>query len=298
MNAKNKAVIHPFLVGRDIVTGNGQPSRWVIDFQAMDVMEASGYAEPFDRIRTQVLPDRQRKAEEGKSKTGKLRPHHQLFLRYWWRHSYDRPEMISVISTIPRYIVCSGVTKRPIFDFIHRDIRPDHAVFVFAFADDYSFGILQSYAHWLWFTTKCSKLKSDFRYTPPTVYDTFPWPQSPSIENLTAVAEAGCEVRRIRNKALKSVSGGLRAVYRTLELPGKNALKEAHTALDAAVLDTYGFSAKKDLLEQLLELNLEIASRTDSDKSVTAPGIPAAYPDPAHLVTSDCVSADPQRSPT
>jgi len=289
MDEKNKAVIHPFLVGRDIVTGTGQPSRWVIDFQAMDVMEASGYAEPFKRIKTQVLPDRKRKAEEGKSKTGKLRPHHQLFLRYWWRHSYDRPEMISVISAIPRYIVCSRVTKRPIFNFIHKDIRPDNAVFVFALADDYSFGILQSYAHWLWFTTKCSKLKSDFRYTPPTVYDTFPWPQSPSIKNVNAVAEAGREVRRFRNEALKNVTGGLREVYRTLELPGKNILKEAHTTLDTAVLDTYGFSSKTDLLKQLLELNLEVYRKLKHGKSVTPPGIPTGYPEPKKLVTNDCV---------
>jgi hypothetical protein len=33
---------------------------------------------------------------------------------------------------------------------------------------------------------------------------------------------------------------------RTLELPGANPLKDAHAALDAAVLAAYGFSAKKD----------------------------------------------------
>ncbi|MBW7991388.1 MAG: class I SAM-dependent DNA methyltransferase [Planctomycetes bacterium] len=288
---KNKAVIHPFLIGRDVVTGNGQPSRWIIDFQAIDMLEASTYTEPFNRIQTKVLPDRRRKAEEGKSKTGKLRPHHQLFLRYWWRHSYDRPEMISVISTIPRYIVCSGVTKRPIFNFIHRDIRPDHAVFVFAFADDYSFGILQSYAHWLWFTTKCSKLKSDFRYTPPTVYNTFPWPQSPTINQIDAVATAGREVRRIRDETLRNIKGGLRAIYRTLELPGKNPLQDAHATLNAVVLDAYGFSPKTDLLKQLLELNIGVAELINAGETVTAPGIPINYPNAAQLVTEDCVTS-------
>jgi hypothetical protein len=39
----------------------------------------------------------------------------------------------------------------------------------------------------------------------------------------------------------------LRAVYRTLELPGKHPLQDAHAALDAAVLAACGFSAKKDL---------------------------------------------------
>ena len=120
------------------------------------------------------MPDRKRKAEEGKTDSGELRPHHQLFLRYWWRQAYDRPEMISTINTIPRYVVCSAHTKRPIFDFVSHSIRPDHALFVFVFPDDYSFGILQSSVHWLWFITKCSKLEERFRYTPDTVFDTFP----------------------------------------------------------------------------------------------------------------------------
>jgi hypothetical protein len=33
-----------------------------------------------------------------------------------------------------------------------------------------------------------------------------------------------------------------------LKLPGGNPLKDAHAALDTAVLTAYGFSAKKDLL--------------------------------------------------
>ncbi len=46
--------------------------------------------------------------------------------------------------------------------------------------------------------------------------------------------------------------GGLRALYRTLELPGQNPLKAAHGALDAAVLAAYGFDPSGDLLAQLL----------------------------------------------
>jgi hypothetical protein len=57
------------------------------------------------------------------------------------------------------------------------------------------------------------------------------------------------------------MKGGLRAVYRTLELPARSAPKDAHAALDAGTLAAYGFSARKDLLAQLLELNLEVARK-------------------------------------
>jgi hypothetical protein len=76
---------------------------------------------------------------------------------------------------------------------------------------------------------------------------------------------------------------------RTLELPGKHPLKDAHAALDAAVLAAYGFSAKADLLKQLLDLNQAVAAREKAGEPVTAPGVPAAYGDPAALITEDCI---------
>jgi hypothetical protein len=289
VDSRNREVIHPFLIGRDMLSGNGSPSEWVIDFQTRTVIEAGAYNAPFERIQKLVLPTRTQKAEEGKTADGEQRSHHKAFLKYWWRHSFDRPEMIGLLATMPRYIVCSDTTKRPIFAFISREIRPDHKLRVFAFADDYSFGVLQSHSHWLWFITKCSKLKSDFNYTSSSVFDTFPWPQDPSAKAIEAVAAAGCEVRRIREEALQHLKGGLRALYRTLELPGANPLKDAHAALDAAVLSAYGFDPKADLLAQLLDLNQSVAAKISAGQPVTAPGLPPIITNPAPFITSDCI---------
>ena len=103
------------------------------------------------------------------------------------------------------------------------------------------------------------------------------------------VASAAVEVRRVRAEALKVTTGGLRAVYRTLELPGRHPLKDAHAALDAAVLAAYGFDAKKDLLAQLLDLNLAVAAREKAGQAVTPPGVPATYGDARQWVTDDCI---------
>jgi hypothetical protein len=65
--------------------------------------------------------------------------------------------------------------------------------------------------------------------------------------------------------------------------------KDAHAALDAAVLAAYGFSAKKDLLAQLLTMNLEVAAKIERGDPVTAPGVPKNYPDAKELVTTDCI---------
>jgi hypothetical protein len=88
------------------------------------------------------------------------------------------------------------------------------------------------------------------------------------------------------------MSGGLRALYRTLELPGANPLKDAHAALDAAVMEAYGFSARKDLLKQLLDLNLAVARAIRQGQPVTAPGVPPSYGDASDLITTDCIEPE------
>ena len=98
----------------------------------------------------------------------------------------------------------------------------------------------------------------------------------------------------MRTEALAKITGGLRAVYRTLELPGANPLKVAHEALDAAVMAAYGFSAKKDLLAQLLDLNHSVADRITRGESVLAPGIPHNYKHIDRLMTTDCIGPPAQ----
>ncbi|MFB3891441.1 MAG: DNA methyltransferase [Phycisphaerae bacterium] len=290
-------VIHPYLTGRELLTGDGTPERWLIDFQRMTILEAMKFGPAFDHVKTKVLPQMQAIAT-AKGTVGK--PESELDERInkmrlvarvetWWQLRRCVPGTVAAVTSIPRYIVCSLVTKRPVFVFLSNGIRPSNLVQSFAFADDYSFGILQSGAHWLWFTTKCSKLKSDFRYTPESVFDTFPWPQSPTPAQVDAVAAAGREIRRIRAEALAEMTGGLRALYRTLELPGRNPLKDAHAALDAAVMAAYGFDASKDLLAQLLALNLAVAGRIARGETVTAPGVPPDYSNQKSLVTDDCI---------
>lgn len=283
-------VIYPYLIGRDLVSGNGTPNRFVIDFKQISIIEAKAYIVAFKHIENQVLPDIMAKAQDEHESESVRKAH----LQRWWMHWRNRADRLEAMQTIKgRCIACSRVTKRPIFVFISNNIRPADALQTFIFDDDYSYGILQSNIHWLWFVTKCAKLCERFTYNPSSVFDTFPWPQSPSIKQIDTVAQAGREIRQIREQALKNIKGGLRAVYRTLELPGKNPLKDAHAALDNAVLDAYGFSAKEDLLSQILDLNIEVAGQIKVGESVIDPGIPPNYRSPSNLITDDCICADP-----
>lgn len=292
-NAEDKEIVRPYLVGNDLLSGDGTPSRFVIDFGGRDIHTASRFTKPFSLVKERVLPAVEETARESRGKN--MEDARQDHLERWWQFWNVRTSMRDSLSRIPRFLAMSRTTKRPIFVFVDPGICPDGKIQVFALSDDYSFGMLSSAAHWQWFIAKCAKLTERPSYSRRSVWDTFPWPQSPSTADVLAVVEAGRAIRAIRDEHLPKTKGGLRALYRTLELPGKSPLKDAHAALDAAVLRAYGFSAKKDLLAQLLELNLAVAAKEKAGEAVTAPGVPASFIEAGHdaggLVTEDCVRA-------
>lgn len=247
------------------------------------------HGKAFERVLLYVMPAMQAKAEEEREKTGQETGPRQTHFRHWWKFWRGRIEMLDKIATIPRYIACVRVTKRPIFEFIDSAIHPNDALQVFPLPDDYSFGILQSGIHWAWFTASCSTLKRDFRYTSDTVFDTFPWPQSPKPAQVKKVAEAGVELREVRRKILAENKCNLRKLYRNLDLPGDNPLRKAHAGLDRAVRQAYNMNAKEDCLKFLLDLNFEVAKREAAEQSVTAPGLPPGVGNPRDFITDDCV---------
>ena len=52
---------------------------------------------------------------------------------------------------------------------------------------------------------------------------------------------------------------------------------KTHPALDTAVLTACGFSARKDLLAQLLALNLEVAGRIERGESIITASLETTY---------------------
>ncbi len=299
-DSTNWTVVKPYLIGDDLLgQSKGQPSRYVIDFFGLDILQARVYSEPFAIVVQQVLPARKIKAENeiarnrealAENPNSKTNNFFQRLLENWWHHMTGRVAMTHYLKNIRRYICCSRVTKRPVFDFVSNSIRPDSSLKVFGFDDDYTFGILQADAHWQWFVEKASTLKSDYRYTSHSVFDTFPFPQQPAAGRVKAVASAGRALHEFRRERMES-SGTLtlRDMYRTLEETGANPLRDLHAALDQAVLAAYGFDPEVDILEQLLALNFEVAAKIEAGEPVTAPGIPPDYPNPAELVSGGCI---------
>jgi hypothetical protein len=245
-------------------------------------------------VRTKVFPDREAKALKQMAENNallsanpkaKVNKHHIFFYQNWWKLSYSYEELLTQIHGLKRYIACSRVSLRPIFEFVSAEINPSDALIVFCFEDDYSFGIIQSSFHWEWWKAKCSTLGTGYRYTANTVWDTFPFPQSPTQKNINAVAMAAAKLRKYRTETMDKNQWSLRDLYRTLDFVGKNPLQELHEALDKAVAATYlegntqtseKFSSitSAEILPFLLALNLQMAAKEAKGEAVTPPDLP------------------------
>ncbi|MBB5235860.1 class I SAM-dependent DNA methyltransferase [Deinococcus budaensis] len=288
---KARPFLHPYLTADEMIGNQGStPERWVVDLNgADDLFSAMNAGTAFERLKREVEPEMRAKAEEEREKTGSERGPRQAHYQRWWKHWRGRGELIEKIASLPRYVACGQVTKRPIFEFVSSGIRPNAALIVFPLADDYSFGILQSSAHWEWLKARGSTLTERFRYTSDTVFDSFPWPQSATPEQVRAVAGAAVALRGLRNEVMKRQGWSLRDLYRTLDTPGKNPLRDAQERLDAAVRAAYGMPAGADVLAFLLALNARLAAAEGRGEAIVGPGLPAG------LNAADFTAADAVR---
>jgi hypothetical protein len=103
------------------------------------------------------------------------------------------------------------------------------------------------------------------------------------------VASAARRVRESREPDATKV--GLRALYRTIELPGAHPLKDAQRELDHAVRDAYGFNSRTPEVQQLLDLNHALRVREEKGEEIEQPGIPrSCLGKRKDLITKDRIS--------
>lgn len=324
---RSEQIVHPYLTGDDLLDHpDASPSRLIIDLGPTTLEAARRHhPAPLAHLETHVRPAREQAAARESSRNADLPPtsrvnrHHQQFLARWWLPSFRREDLLLALRPLPRYIACSRVTRRPIFDFVSSHIRPSDSLQVFIFDDDYSFAILQSPPHTLWFNYRCSHLKLDPRYTSTSIFNSFVWPQQPSDSAIHAVAAAGVKLRETRRALSREHDIGLRALYRALENldppildpqpeprhrstepldPTRRGahtepldtrpLRDAHAELDAAVRAAYGMPPAADPLAFLLELNTHLASLPPD--AVQGPGWPTRATTTSKIVSSDCVT--------
>ncbi len=164
----NSDVLRPSWNGMDLT--RRPRDGWIIDFGAeMTIEQAALYEKPFQFVQEAVKPEREKNNREA-------------YRKYWWRHGEPRIAMRAALVTLDRYFATPEVAKHTVSSWLPKEILPDKQLIVFARADDFSFGVLQSRFHSVWSLKQGTRLETRPRYTPTTCFETFPFPFADDLE--------------------------------------------------------------------------------------------------------------------
>lgn len=279
--------VRPMAGGDDLLRGKlaTSPDHCIYLVDASDEAGARNSARAaYEHLKLHVYPWMKARVDSNKETND-----YATWLRKWWKPQKARGEFMAGIARRSRMLVCPNVVSRPVFAFISTAFVPNPSLYVFAFDDDYTFGIVQSRLHWAWTKAKGSKVRSDIKYTTP-VWTTFPWPQEPSEKEVATVAAAAQNLRRVRDTLMSENGWSLRALHQAAEVPGPHPLKDAQAALDDAVRQAYGMPSDQEATEFLLELNKLVAEDHALGHPVQGPGVPRALdPRDSRWNSDDCI---------
>jgi hypothetical protein len=166
-----------------------------------------------------------------------------------------------------RYVAGIAQGKRLLFAWAEAWTCPSNVTNVVAVDDDYAMGILSSSTHSAWAWSRSSTLKGDLRYTPSTVFETFPWPYPVTDAQQERVAAASRRVIMQRQEICTASTIGLTTLYNLVDEGAYTDLKGMHTELDQAVATAYGWPNAvahdaDEIVRRLLRLNREITAGT------------------------------------
>lgn len=164
-----------------------------------------------------------------------------------------------------RYIAVAAHAKRLMLTWCEPWTLPSNATMVFGFDDDFSLGVLSSKAHAAWAWSRSSTLEDRLRYTPSTVFETFPWPYPVTDQQRERVAEASRQVIARRQEICVENQFGLTRLYNLVDDGAYADLKAMHRELDEAVAAAYGWPRAvaqdaDEMVRRLLALNRAIST--------------------------------------
>jgi hypothetical protein len=158
--------------------------------------------------------------------------------------------MLKAIAGLERVIVITLVSKTVMPVMVPTGQVFSHALGVFATDDTAMLVLLSSSLHYWWAVSRASSMRTDLRYTPSDVFETFPLPE------LTAeMRQLGDRLDTYRRDVMLSRQAGLTATYNMVFDPECRdedivELRRIHREIDEAVCRAYGWD---DLVEQGLD---------------------------------------------
>ncbi|GGN37662.1 type I restriction-modification system DNA methylase subunit [Actinoplanes campanulatus] len=270
---RNRDVLYPYLNGEDLNSRpDNSPSRWVIDFNDWTEQRAALYAEPFDRVRRLVQPERANNPAKDRREN-------------WWRFGRVGTGVRRAIADLHEVLVIALVSKSVMPVRVPTGQVFSHKLAVFATSSFADQAVLSSTAHQMWAIKYGSTMRADVNYSPSDVFMTFPRPAAtPQLDDI------GGRLDRERRNIMLSRELGITRLYNLVNDPGLDDgsdldiayIRQLHVQLDEAVMAAYGWTdieldhgfhtyrqmtrwtvspvARVDILDRLLAENLRRAA--------------------------------------
>jgi MmeI, DNA-methyltransferase domain/MmeI, target recognition domain/MmeI, N-terminal domain/MmeI, C-terminal domain/MmeI, helicase spacer domain len=205
--------IRPFLGSEEFINGLQRWCLWLVDATPKILRENPEIRRRIDEVRAYRLRSKKvktRQAANTPSLFGEIRLVTTNFLA------------IPEVSSERRNYIPIG--------FLTPDVIPSNKIQVVPEATQFHFGIISSEMHMAWMRQVTGRLESRYSYSAKIVYNNFPWPQTPTEKQCTAVEAAAQAVLDARTLFPGSTLADL---YDPLSMPP--ALLKAHAQLDRAV---------------------------------------------------------------
>jgi N-6 DNA Methylase len=231
-NFENADLIFPYIGGEEV---NTSPTfaidRYVINFGDMSEQEARKYPDLMKIVEEKVKPER-------------LTNNRDVYRIYWWQYAEKRPGMKKAISGLDKVLVTCIVTKHLSFIFLPNKFVFSKSLFIFPLPNYSHFTVLQSRIHEVWARFFGSSLGDTLRYTPSDCFETFPF--LTSWENNEKLDLIGQEYYEFRAELMVRNNEGLTDTYNRFHDPDEHdpeiqKLRQLHSKMDRAVLDSYGW---------------------------------------------------------
>jgi len=232
-----KTIIKELIRGTDITNSPQQEASFlVIDPGGMSEEQLKKFPIIYDRLRATVYPERLLIKDAAKKKN-------------WWRYAGVSSALYENIDTLTDCIVCSRVTKYPIFQLMKTSSEVwgrrvfDNTTIVLGLADFHVLAILHSTHHSLWVVKWGSKMGATQRYTPTEVFETFAFPLHSDAVRLT---DLGRSFKSVRDRVQHVRGIGLTELYNAFHDPNVVdsdvvELRDFQMKIDAEVQKAYGW---------------------------------------------------------
>ena len=210
----------------------------MIDFNDWSEERAAEHEAPYRRLLRDVKPERQRVKPDGSYVLRKPLPER------WWQYGEKRPALRKAIADLDEVLALTRHAKTLMPCRVSSCQILSDALVVFAVDSYDQQAILSSSVHQYWVIAYGSGIRSDPRYTPSDVFETFPRPEpTPELEAI------GRTLHTERREIMLRRELGLTKLYNLVNDPGLEAgtdpdvdrMRAIHVELDTAVAAAYGW---------------------------------------------------------